>query len=137
MAFVMVYGMESYNHIVANTFSLSAFTVSLFELAWLMTAVIVLQTFAGAPLARKIAFSFINPETANPKFVVLAMQISTVLIMCPLMSFVAALAFKNGLHGNTVEIWLKTIVLNFPAALLWQILVAGPVVRFVVDKVKK
>lgn len=136
MAFVMVFGMESYNHIiVANRFSLSVFAISFFELAWLMAVVIALQTFAGAPLARKIAFRFVKPES-NRKFIILAMQISTVLIMCPLMSFVAALAFKNGLHDNTVEIWLKTIAWNFPMALTWQILVAGPAVRFVVGKVK-
>ena len=138
MSLVMVFGMESYNHIISsNSFSLNVFYISLLELAGLMTIVIVLETLIAGKLARKIAFSVVNPEQSRPVLIILAIQISTVLLMCPMMSFVATLIFKDGLHGNTLSIWLQTVAINFPVALLWQILFAGPFVRFVVSKIKK
>lgn len=46
--------------------------------------------------------------------------------------FAAPLAFKLPPAGELVAIWLQTVALNFPMALLWQLFVAGPAVRTVV-----
>jgi hypothetical protein len=137
MSLVMVFGMETYNHIIStNSFSFSVFYISLLELTGLMLTVIALETLIAGKLARKLAFSVVNPEQSRPVFIILAIQISTVLLMCPMMSFVATIIFKDGLHGNILSIWLQTIAINFPMALLWQILFAGPIVRFAVSKIK-
>jgi hypothetical protein len=134
----MVFGMESYNHIIAtNSISLSSFIIPLFELCWLMATVIILQALIGSKLAEIIASKFVNIETGRPLAIILVRQISTVLVMCPIMSLVATFAFKNGFNSSFLSIWIKTIVINFPMALLWQILVAGPIVRFTVSKISQ
>ncbi|OAV67803.1 hypothetical protein Barb6XT_01305 [Bacteroidales bacterium Barb6XT] len=136
MSFMMVFGMESYNHIIAaNVISLNMFAIPFFELCWLMTVVIALETLFAGRLARALAFRFVSRENNRPITIILAIQFSTVLLMCPMMSLVATLIFKNGLSGNLLSIWLKTIAVNFPIALLWQVLIAGPVVRFAVNKI--
>ena len=46
------------------------------------------------------------------------------------MSLVATILFKDA--GNQfIAVWLQTIALNFPMAFFWQMLYAGPFVRFV------
>jgi hypothetical protein len=138
MSFMMVFGMEAYNHIIAaNSFHFSLLLIPFLELCVLMTTVIALEMLVAGSLAGKLAFRFVNPATDRPFAIILAIQISTVLLMCPMMSFVATLVFKDGLSGNLFQIWLKTIALNFPMALIWQIAVAGPVVRFAVNKLAK
>jgi hypothetical protein len=138
MSLIMVFGMETYNHIiVADSLNRSVFFIPALELAGLMATVIALETLIAGKLARKLAFGFVSPEKSRPFLIILAIQVSTVLIMCPMMSFVATLVFKNGLHNNTLSIWLQTVAVNFPMALFWQILVAGPVVRFTVSKITK
>jgi hypothetical protein len=138
MSLVMVFGMETYNHILtANTLNFKVFYISLLELTGLMMTVITLETLIAGKLARKLAFSVVNPERSRPLLIILSIQISTVLLMCPMMSFVATLIFKEGLRGDTLSIWLQTVAVNFPMALLWQIVFAGPVVRFAVGKIKR
>ena len=53
----------------------------------------------------------------------------TVCLMCPMMSLVATILFKGGLHPELLSSWLQTTALNFPMALCWQIFCAGPLVR--------
>ena len=52
-------------------------------------------------------------------------------MMCPLMSFFATLLFKDSHNANFVAIWAQTTMLNYPAAFLWQLAAAGPLVRTV------
>ncbi|MDR1847612.1 MAG: DUF2798 domain-containing protein [Bacteroidales bacterium] len=136
MSFMMVFGMESYNHIInSGSFEWRLFYIPILELIGLMVTVITLETFIGGKVSRKLAFLFINPQKSRPLIVILSVQVTMVLIMCPMMSLVASIVFKNGLNGNLIMIWIKTIVINFPIALLWQICVAGPIVRFVVSRI--
>jgi hypothetical protein len=135
MSFLMVFGMEVYNHIMAaNSFHIRLLFIPFLELCLLMAIVIALQTFIARPLAVKLARRFVNPAAARPFALVLAMQVATVLLMCPMMSLVATLVFKNGLSGRLFQLWLQTMALNFPMALVWQIAVAGPVTRFAVSR---
>lgn len=56
--------------------------------------------------------------------------VSKLAFMCPLMSFAATLLFKNA--GNQfVAVWLQTTAMNFPMAFFWQLIYAGPIVRFI------
>lgn len=45
------------------------------------------------------------------------------------MSLAATILFKDG-GSQFIAVWLQTIVLNFPMAFFWQMLYAGPLVRF-------
>lgn len=132
MSIFMVYGMETYNHMVINnSFSLSAFLINPIELVNLVIIVIILETFIGGPLARKIA-SYFYKDHPSPLLMILLIQVCTVFLMCPMMSLVATILFKGGLSSEILSIWLHTFTTNIMTALVWQLAVAGPIVRKIV-----
>ncbi len=107
------------------------------------------EIFVGSPLAMKITNKAINPKKCEPFIFELIYISSTVLIMCPLMSFLATILY-NGIIGvvmnglplnnfliNFIPYWLQKIVLNFPFALLSQIFFIQPVVRIIFGKINK
>ena len=47
--------------------------------------------------------------------------------MCPVMSFVATILFKEPCFG----MWVKTWAMNFPMAILYQMFYCGPFVRLI------
>ena len=59
-----------------------------------------------------------------------------VCLMCPMMSFIATLLFKNA-GSNFIAVWFQTTVMNFPMALCWQIFGAGPLGRLIFRTVMK
>ena len=127
----MVYGMEVYNAALRNGALLGgSFRVPPAEILLLCGVVILLETFVGGPLARKMAFQVVDPGKDRPVFVIVAVSIFTVCCMCPMMSLVAVAWFK-GLDGAVLPKWLQTTALNLPMAMGWQLLVAGPFVRLV------
>jgi hypothetical protein len=135
MAAVMVYGMEVYNAALRNGgLSNSTFIIPLGELLNLSLVVVALETFIGGPLARKLAFRFVDPRKDRPIVTILTVSVFTVSCMCPMMSLVATIAFKGGFNSRIVATWVQTVALNFPMAFCWQILIAGPLVRFVFGK---
>ncbi len=136
MSFFMVYGMEVYNRAVLNKgMTNELFLLPVGELAVLMMIVIALETLIGGPLARKLAFRLVDPQNDRPFAVILTIQIMTVCMMCPMMSLVAAIAFKGGFTAQTAAKWVQTVAVNFPMAFCWQIFVAGPLVRLIVRTV--
>lgn len=135
MSFVMVYGMEVYNNAVIHRgMTNSLFLLPLEEVALLMAAVIAIETFIGGPLARKMAFRLVDPAKDRPIVVIVAIQIMTVCLICPMMSLVATFAFKGGFSTQILAKWVQTVAINFPMAFCWQIFVAGPLVRTIVSK---
>ena len=50
--------------------------------------------------------------------------------MCPLMSLAATILFKNA-GSQFIAVWIQTTAMNFPAAFFWQLIYAGPIVRFI------
>ena len=60
--------------------------------------------------------------------------LSVRVMMCPLMSFFATLFFKDSHNANFFAMWVQTTAMNYPAAFLWQLCGAGPLVRFVFGK---
>lgn len=131
MAFAMVYAMELYNLALENGGLENSLFLNVFQDLLLMGLfVILLEKLIGGRIARKLALRLVNPETDRPIIVTLTIQCFTVLLMCPMMSMVATIMFKQP-HEQIIAIWLQTFVLNFPVALLWQIFIAEPVVRFI------
>lgn len=51
-----------------------------------------------------------------------------------MMSLAATIFFKTGLSVQILPVWLGTTALNMPAALIWQLFEAGPLVRFIFGK---
>lgn len=138
MSFFMVYGMEVYNQAILHKgMTNSLFLLPVKELLLLMAIVIALESSVGGPLARKLAFRLVDPEKDRRIAVILTLQVMTVCLMCPMMSFVATLLFKGGFGPQIVATWVQTLAVNFPMAFCWQIFIAGPLVRLIVRTVDR
>lgn len=129
MVFVMVYAMICYNIALniggmANYVFLDAFH----ELVIMGPVAFILDFFLYGSLSKELAFRIVNPAEDKPIMIILAISSITVCLMCPSMSLVATLLFKNP-GKEVIAIWLQTTALNFPMAFFWQIFFAGPLVR--------
>ena len=119
MAFIMVYAMICYNiSLNKGQMSNEVFLLAFHEMV-MWPAAFILEFFAVEKLATKLAFRFIRPGVDNPFFITLAISSMIVCIMCPTMSMIATLLFKNP-GKEIVAVWLR-----------WQIFFAGPLARLV------
>ena len=131
MVLVMVYAMVCYNIALSNgSMQNWVFVAALQELPLMGALAFVLDFFVVGHLAKKIAMRLVSMEQEHPFHLVLAISAVSVAFMCPLMSLAATIFFQ---HAGTqlISVWLQTTALNFPMALCWQLLFAGPLVRFV------
>jgi hypothetical protein len=127
MAIIMVYGMIVYNVALnTNTVGLSTFVAAFHELYIMAPIAFVLEFFVVGGLARKLAFSVMQP-TDKPQFITYAISICICCIMCPVMSLIATFLFKDISFG----MWVKTWAMNFPMAICYQMFYCGPLVRFI------
>lgn len=129
MVFVMVYAMICYN-IALNIGGMSnqVFLDAFHELVIMGPVAFILDFFLYGSLSKKMAFRIVNPAEDKPIMIILAISSITVCLMCPSMSLVATLLFKNA-GTEFIAVWLQTTALNFPMAFFWQIFFAGPLVR--------
>ena len=67
---------------------------------------------------------FMRP-TDRPQFITYAISLMIVCIMCPVMSLIATVLFKEPGFGT----WVHTWGCNMPMALCWQMLYCGPFAR--------
>lgn len=127
MACIMVYGMIVYN-VAMNTgeFTGSTFAMALHEMPIMVPIAALLEFFVVEKLATRLAFSFMKP-TDRPQFITYAISLMIVCIMCPVMSLIATLLFKE----PSFAVWIKTWALNMPMALIWQLLYCGPLSRLI------
>ena len=127
MATIMVYGMIVYN-VALNTGGVTnaTFAMALHEMPIMVPVAFVLEFFVVEKLATKLAFLFMRP-TDRPQFITYAISLMIVCIMCPVMSLVATVLFKEPSFGT----WVHTFGCNFPMALCWQMFYCGPLSRFV------
>ncbi len=127
MAVIMVYGMIVYN-VALNTGGVTdkTFLMAFHELPIMAPIAFVLEFFVVEKLATKLTFTFMKP-TDRPQFITYAISTMIVCIMCPTMSLIATLLFKEPSFGT----WVQTFGLNMPMALIWQLLFCGPLVRLI------
>lgn len=128
MATFMVYGMVVYN-VALNTGGVSeeTFLVALHELPIMMPIAFVLEFFAIGKIARFLAFKVISLND-RPQFITYAISICICCMMCPIMSFIAMMLFKE---TKSFGVWIQTWAMNFPMALLYQMFYCGPFVRLI------
>ena len=125
MAAIMVYGMIVYNVALATGGVTNAtFAIALHEMPIMVPAAFILEFFVVEKLATKLAFTFMRP-TDRPQFITYAFSLMIVCIMCPVMSLIATLLFKEPSFGT----WVHTFGCNFPMALGWQMFCCGPLSR--------
>lgn len=127
MASVMVYGMIVYNVALATGGVTNAtFLMALYEMPIMVPIAFVLEFFVVEKLATRLAFTVVRP-TDRPQVITYAISTMIVCIMCPTMSLIATVLFKEFSFGA----WVHTFGCNLPAALLWQLLYCGPLCRLI------
>ena len=138
MVIVMVYAMVCYN-IAMDVGGMKnfVFLASLSELPIMCIAAFLLDTFIAGPIAKKVAFRLVNPKEDKPIFVILAISVLSIWLMCPMMSFVAVVLFKNAFGPQLIAVWIQTTIINFPMAFFLQLFAAGPLVRTIFGKIFK
>ncbi len=128
MAIIMVYGMIVYN-VALNTGGVTSvtFMAALHELPIMAPIAFLLEFFIVGKLARKLAFTVMRP-TDRPAFITFAISICICCIMCPIMSLIATVLFKD---TKTFGTFIQTWGMNFPMAMLYQMFYCGPLVRLI------
>ncbi len=128
MAVVMVYGMIVYNVSLAmGGVTAEAFFAAFHELPIMAPIAFVLEFFVVGKLARKLAFTVMRPDD-RPQFITYAISICICCIMCPVMSLIAVILFKE---TKDFGVWVQTWAMNFPMAILYQLFYCGPFVRLI------
>ena len=130
MAFVMVYAMICYN-IALNIGGMTnqVFAMAFGELKIMWPVAFILELLVVDKLAHFLAMRIVTPGVDRPIVIVLAISAMIVCIMCPCMSLIATVLFKNTAESGFFGVWFQTIAMNFPMAFFWQIFYAGPFVR--------
>ncbi len=127
MAVIMVYGMIVYN-VALNTGGVTNqnFLLALHEMPIMVPVAFILEFFIVEKLATRLAFTFMRP-TDRPQFITYAISLMIVCIMCPVMSLIATILFKEPSFGT----WIHTFGCNMPVALIWQLCYCGPLTRLI------
>ena len=95
-----------------------------------------LEILVGSPQSFKIACHYFNPQKNHPFIFETMIITATVLVMCPIMSFIAAILYYpyNFMEFNVIHFlaeWLKLVCFNFPFAFFSQLFFIQPIVRTV------
>ncbi|MDE5582510.1 MAG: hypothetical protein K2J08_02230 [Ruminococcus sp.] len=100
----------------------------------------LLEITVGSPLSFRLACKVFKPQETHPVMFETAIICATVGIMCPIMSFIAAiLYYPYGMADFSVFTllanWLKLVCYNFPFAFFSQLFFIQPFVRTVFKKI--
>lgn len=99
---------------------------------------LLLELFIGGPMSEKLAMKVVNPRENKPYMVITGVICATVALMCPMMSFVAAILYYvwagHGPVAGFLVQWFHLICRNFPFAFFAQLFFIQPFVRFLFGK---
>lgn len=128
MATIMVYGMVVYN-VALNMGEVTGqtFLAAVQELPIMVPIAFILEFFVVGKIAKALAFSVMRPDD-RPQFITYAISICICCIMCPIMSFIAMMLFKD---TKSFGMWIQTWATNFPMAIMYQMFYCGPLVRLI------
>lgn len=92
-----------------------------------------LEVTVGSPMSFKLACKVFEPGKTHPVLFETAIICATVGIMCPSMSFLAAILYYPYYAGFNVFTllanWIKLVCFNFPFALFSQLFFIQPLIR--------
>ena len=96
----------------------------------------LLEIVMGSPCSFKLACKCFRPEETHPVLFESAIICATVGLMCPAMSFLAAILYYpyGAMDFNIFTLlanWLKLVCFNFPFAFFTQLFFIQPLVRTV------
>ena len=134
MCFCMVLWMSMYN----VTLHMGGFSLEVLKEGWLGFPIAYVfamccDWFLVSGLAKKFAFTYlVKPEDSVLKKVI-CVSCSMVVPMVLIMSMYGAVegCVRSGAWSQLLMIWLTNIPKNFIMALPFQLIVAGPLVRFI------
>ena len=130
MAFLMVYTMICYNiSLSTGGMSNQVFLMAFSEIKIMWPIAIILEMTVVEKLSGMLAERVITANMA-PITIIVIRSALIVCLMCPTMSFIATLLFKNA-GSEIIADWLQTAVFNFPMALCAQIFFCGPLGRLI------
>lgn len=92
-----------------------------------------LEILMGSPCSFRLASRVFDPRDTHPVLFETAIICTTVGLMCPAMSFLAALLYYpyyDGFHFLTLMAnWIKLVCFNFPFAFFSQLFFIQPLIR--------
>lgn len=95
----------------------------------------LLEILMGSPCSFKLAAKVFDPAKTHPVIFESVIICSTVGLMCPVMSFIAAwLYYPYYMEFNIITLlanWLKLVCFNFPFAFFTQLFFIQPLIRTV------
>ena len=95
----------------------------------------MLEIVMGQPSSFKLACKIFNPCETHPVLFETAIICTTVGLMCPAMSFIAAWLYYSYYDGFSIITllanWLKLVCFNFPFAFFSQLFFIQPLIRMV------
>lgn len=137
-----------------SSYEAGGFTLDVIKSSWIFIPIefilaYLCEIFIGSPLSLKLSLKEVKKQNNNASDMETIIICMTVLIMCPLMSFLATIVYNGiigvGINGNSlsnfiinlIPYWLQKVVLNFPFALLSQLFFIQPLVRYIFSKIFK
>ncbi|MCC0684494.1 DUF2798 domain-containing protein [Clostridioides sp. ZZV14-6345] len=129
MCAFMVFFMSVYNISIHDKFSLNTFKNAWLDFPTTYIIAMIFDWFIVSNVAKKVAFRIINSDT---KQIIKAIVISSCMVcgMVICMSLFGAIK-SIGSSNTLIAIWILNIANNFIVALPLQLLIAGPLVRFI------
>lgn len=92
-----------------------------------------LEVIMGSPASFRLASKVFNPRETHPVIFESAVICATVGLMCPAMSFIAAILYYPYYSGFSLITlfanWLKLVCYNFPFAFFTQLFFIQPLIR--------
>ncbi len=132
----MVLFMTLYNFYLNDTFGQISFLGGITDFLIGFIVAIILDLYLVGPIAKKIAFK-LTANTSNVLFKILTISTCMVIGMAFFMSIYGLITsyFHNGLYSNSIiKEFLSVFCRNFIVALPLQIIIMGPIVRFLFNK---
>lgn len=100
---------------------------------------ISLEMLMGSPCSFKLACKVFDPKKTHPVLFESSIICATVGLMCPAMSFIAALLYYPYYMGfdfiTLLANWLKLVCFNFPFAFFTQLFFIQPLIRTLFKKI--
>ncbi|GGG78796.1 DUF2798 domain-containing protein [Corynebacterium pelargi] len=130
---IMVAGMSLYNMIAIHGFTWEALRMAIYGFPLALLVAFALDFFVVAQPAKALAAKIIRPSWPNWAKIVTVSTTMIVFMVVLMSGFGAVMAV-----GYTREVWAQwaaNIPFNFIAALPLQLIIAGPIVRFVFGRV--
>lgn len=134
--------------IVKQAYSINtwAFPIPLVLLEFVLA--LIIELLIESKFSKHITFKVMDPKVDRPYMIETLIIVSTVCIMCPIMSFIATILYYlipglvfnapvNTLLIEFIPKFLQTFVVNFPFALLGQLCFIQPLVRRIFKTIYK